>query len=132
MMIQRTDHRRKGSLDLIYTLLIFLSLLYIGVGSYATYDIQINCVGYDSLKASYDAKPNTPFNLTNGTGGPIIDASPWWDPFGVISWLGNGIGFLSLMFGGCTGIPWEIYLIIFVVPMIVIGIYAYQLVRSGG
>lgn len=131
MMIQKST-KRKGSLGLFFFLLIFFVIEYLLLGMYAQYDVSVNCQGYNNLQTAYDVPPNTPYNITNGTGGPIPDTSAWWDPFGVVSWLGNGINFVTLLFGGCTGLPWEIYLLGFGVPMLIMGIYIYQLVRSGG
>lgn len=131
MMFQRTK-QRKGSLNLFFYLLVFIVIEYILLGSYAVYDVGINCPGYENIEENYNIAPNTPYNITNGSGAPIPDTSAWWDPFGVISWLGNGIDFVNMLFAGCTGIPWQVYIIAFVIPLLIVGIFIYQLVRSGG
>jgi hypothetical protein len=131
MMIKKSKSK-KGSLNLFFFVVVFMVIEYLLLGSYAVYDVSLNCPGYANLEANYNVEPNTPYNLTNGTGGTFADTSPWWDPFGVVSWLGNGVNFVTLLFGGCTGLPWQLYLLGFGIPMLIIGIYLYQLVRSGG
>jgi len=130
MMIQKS--KRKGSLNLFFFIVVFMVFEYLLLGMYAVYDVSVNCEGYSNLEENYNIAPNTPFNITNGTGGTIPDTSAWWDPFGVVSWLGNGVAFVTLLFGGCTGLPWELYLLAFGIPMLIAGIFLYQLVRSGG
>lgn len=115
--------KRKGELGYFNYLLLSLIICYILLGMYAQYDVSVNCPAYSQLKNQYQNVEN--INITNGT---LDNPDTGFDPF----YLGSVYNFVSLLFSGCTGIPWEIYLIIFVVPTILIVIYLYSVVVGGG
>jgi len=122
-------HRRRGELSHFHAVITFSAVFLILVGSIAAYDTSISCPGIETLQAS--TIPGA-INLTNGTGDSYPPTSPWWDPFGVFTYLSGVWSFVGVFFTGCTGVPWEIYVLFMVIPSLIIMIYLYQLVRSGG
>lgn len=112
----------KGQIGYFNYLLLSMIITYILLGMWAQYDVGVNCPSYETLKAQYQHVEN--INITNGT--LITGTTP--DPF----YLSSIYGFVTLLFSGCTGISWEIYLVIFVVPIIVIIIYLFGVVTGGG
>lgn len=93
----------KGTLNTFFYLVtsqIILLLLIIG---YSGYMLELNCPEYDALIDQFES---VPYNQTS----PVTALSNTW-------------AVLSLLFSGCGGIPWWIYLIVFVPSLIAIVVY---------
>lgn len=93
----------KGSLNTFYFLITSQVILLLLVVSYAGYMVGLNCPQYDTIRAQMEA---VPYNETNA-----------WTA------LTNTWTMLSLIFSGCGGIPWWIYMVIFIPALIAIVVY---------
>ena len=93
----------KGNLNTFYFLITSQIILLLFVVSYAGYMVELNCPAYEVLQNQFDEIP-------------INETDAW-------TALGNTWAMLSLIFSGCGGIPWWIYIIIFIPALIAIVVY---------
>jgi hypothetical protein len=99
-----------SELKTFYYLVTSQIILLILVSSYAVYMTQLNCPQYQALQDQFE---NIPFNETS----PLTALSNTWS-------------LLSLMFTGCSGIPWWIYIIIFAPALIAMVVYVTPFIGS--
>ncbi len=92
-----------GSLNTFYYLVTSQVILLLLIVSYASYMVELNCPQYDTIREQME---QTPYNETS----PLTAISNVWS-------------ILSLIFSGCSGIPWWIYLIVFLPSLIAIVVY---------
>lgn len=93
-----------------YYLITSQILLLLLVSSYAVYMTELNCPEYASLQQQFE---EIPYNETT----PLTALNNTW-------------ALLSLMFSGCTGIPWWIYIVIFAPALIAIVVYVVPFIGS--
>jgi hypothetical protein len=101
----------KGTLNTFYYLIASQIILLLLVVMYAGYMVQLNCPQYDALQEQWSS---VPYNETSA-----------------ITALQNTWTVLSLLFSGCSGIPWWIYMVIFVPALIAIVVYVVPFVGGG-
>jgi len=92
-----------GDLKTFYSLITVQIILLILVAGYASFMAELHCPEYTAIQAQLDS---VPYNETTA-----------WTA------LTNTWTLLSFMFAGCTGIPWWIYIIIFIPMLIAIVVY---------
>lgn len=92
-----------GNLQGFYYLLISQIILIILVFSYSSYMVELNCPGYNQIQ---DISNDNPYNETN----PVNALSNIWLMLGAI-------------FSGCSGIPWWIYVVVFIPSIIAMVVY---------
>lgn len=92
-----------SNLKTFYYLLTSQIVLLLLVSGYSVYMVDVHCPEYDQLKAEFDS---VPYNETN----PATALSNTW-------------ALLSMIFSGCSGIPWWVYIVIFIPSLIVMIVY---------
>lgn len=116
MMIKRKMMKGRSELAHFQYLLVLLICMYIFVGGFAQYDVSVNCAVLGDLEKGYS------FNVTEETEG-MTQPTAWDWGIGVWSFLSGSWAFITMLFSGCTGVPWYIYVIVFVVPIVGIIIF---------
>lgn len=99
-----------SNLQTFYFLVTSQIILLILVSMYAVYSVQLNC---PSVTEFQQVVEDNPYNQTN----PATALTNIWIMLGAI-------------FSGCSGIPWWIYIIIFVPAIIAIVIYVVPFVGN--
>lgn len=101
---------KMSDLRTFYSLITVQIILLILVSGYASYLAETNCPEYSALQAQFE---DVPYNETT----PLTALSNTWALF-------------SIMFTGCTGIPWWIYIIIFTPMLIAVVVYVVPFLGS--
>ena len=92
------------------TLITTQVVLLLLVISYAAYMAELNCPQLTALQDQFDS---VPYNETS----PVTALQNTW-------------ALLSLIFTGCTGIPWWIYIVIWIPSLIGIVVYVTPFIGS--
>jgi len=99
-----------GDLRTFYYLVTVQIILLILISGYASFMAEVHCPEYTALQDEFES---VPYNETT----PLTALSNTW-------------ALLSIMFTGCTGIPWWIYIIIFTPMLIAIVVYVVPFIGS--
>jgi len=99
-----------GDLRTFYSLVTVQIIFLILIAGYSSFMAEVHCPEYTALQAQFES---VPYNETT----PLTALSNTW-------------ALLSIMFTGCTGIPWWIYIIIFVPMLIAIVVYIVPFIGS--
>lgn len=101
----------KGNLNTFFFLITSQIILLLLVSTYSAYMITLNCPSYDKLQ---DDLANIPVNETNA-----------WTAL-TTTWT-----VLTILFSGCAGIPWWVFIITFLPALIAIIVYIVPYIGDG-
>lgn len=92
-----------SELHTFLSLVVSQILLLILFSAYAVYMVDLNCPTLPEVQSSFES---IPYNQSN-----------------ILTTSGNVWATLGFLFSGCSGIPWYIYIVIFVPAIIAIVVY---------